>query len=247
MVHFLAYSDESENPGGTRVFSYAGWCAPIRAWDHRFTERWQKEVLDGPPEIPSFHTANMNDPTWRAANGIVPSDAEARIDKAISIIEETGWMHPFAVTVESDLYFKQFGEMKRDLINHLAKIDGVPSEKVRLGQPLKSFFLYPDFVCFSIYCIEVLKYAQAFPGITTVEFVVERKQGVSNWLDQAYEAVGRHHQVSGSLTPVSKDSKKRPLEAADLLCWYLCQRALKIDPLRSSKIDPPWVDSERLR
>jgi hypothetical protein len=48
------------------------------------------------------------------------------------------------------------------------------------------------------------------------------------------------------------DSQLRRLRRSDdaltqTVVRIKCQRALKIDPLRSSKIDPPWVDSERLR
>ncbi len=216
MAHFLTYSDESENQKGKKIFTCAGWSAGATVWDRRFTERWQKEVLNGPPELEYLHTTNINDLKWRRDHGISNKDAEARIEAAIGIIEDARWLYPVAVSVETAIYLQKMKEVKKTALRSL---------RIPVKGPMEMFIRNPDFFCFVIYCTEALYYVErrvGGPKFNTVEFIAEEKGDLTKWFRPAYEAAGTpvHQPMKAGHAMVSKESKTRPLEAADMLCWY---------------------------
>lgn len=226
MVRFISFSDECENQKNPKIFACGGWWAPANVWDPKFTERWETEVLNGPPQLEYFHSSSINDIDWRRKNGVADADAERRIDAAASIIESFGWLKPVCIYVKSDIYARTAKLIEDDLRRSGARFLGVPEKKVPLDPKWRSLLRNPDFYCFLVYCVEVLDQVAAFPKIGSthsVEFVLEQKNEVSKWIDLAYEAAGREstEALKAGITVVSKDSRRRPLEAADMLCWYI--------------------------
>lgn len=81
-------------------------------------------------------------------------------------------------------------------------------------------------MCFQGYVFHVLEQVRRLPSVggeSTVAFVAENKGGVSEWLEPAYSSAGSENtmELKAGLDIVGKDARRRPLEAADLLCWYL--------------------------
>jgi len=87
----------------------------------------------------------------------------------------------------------------------------------------------PDYLGFLGYVHTVVNWVQkAIPEAERVDFLVERKLGITNNLQHFYqnvpaflESIGRNDLIPliGEITPGGKD--RSPLQAADVFCWHL--------------------------
>jgi hypothetical protein len=210
MAVFVSASDENAGKNQRSLFFFGGWVAPEPDWYNGLTPAWQKQVLDGPPKIPYLHMTEIRRPEWRAQYGLSRPDADSRIDAAVDLIDKFSSLYPIGIDVNAGLFRDQLNEIKI----------------VAASGGAKTF--EPDYMCFLGYAYLVLSYVQkTHPEAERVDFVVERKTGVTKLIEEFHshlapdlEAIGSKHLVPlvGELIPGGKD--RAPLQAADMLCWH---------------------------
>lgn len=210
---FLAAGDESDHPRQDGVFVYGGYVAPVLDWTNWFTPVWEERVLNQNPPIDHLHISTMRQAAWQEKNGFTPTQVEYRIDEAVRVIASSGSLHPITTSLDGGHFRRTFKGIK------VAKPD---------DQQPGTYIVQPDFVGFQGFAINALHWVHAeYPDAERVDFFVERKQGVTHYLEVFREALidglqrdGRGHLVRliGGLTPVDKD--RVPVQAADLLMWH---------------------------
>jgi hypothetical protein len=223
MAVFTSFSDESTGQTERDNFIYAGWIGPEDDWARFFTPAWDERVLAGPPRIPYLHMTEIRSREWREANGLTEADAENRIDQACVILDQLSNLQPIRIVVDA-------GDFRDEFRN------------TRVVQSTRKQFasseFEPDYICFLGYTWAALKYlAEHHPEVAKLDFVVERKNKVTNYIQDFHAQLpdalaalespqlGR---LVGELCPGGKD--RLPLHAADLLSWH-CARREKLETM----------------
>jgi hypothetical protein len=217
MAVFVSFSDESSGKSERDTFMFAGWIGPEEDWARFFTPAWDERVLAGPPRIPYLHMTEIRSPKWRQENGLTETDAERRIDEACVLLDQLANLQPIRMVMNGGDFRDAFDETM--------------VRSIKRKQFAASKF-EPDYSCFLGYAWAALKYlAEYHPESEKLDFVVERKNKVTNYiqefhsqLPQALAALGSPElaRLVGELVPAGKD--RLPLHAADLLCWHCARR-----------------------
>jgi hypothetical protein len=204
---YVAYSDESEvgSPGGE--FLFGGYVASESDWPC-VSAAWQDRVLDGSPTIPYLHMREIRDENWRAERGISYNDAEERVSEAARVMNSFGNMAAItSIMRRADLEAVFHGGYRRRRY--------VP---VGLNEP--------DYLCFIAYARHILGHVyRKWPDAQKVNFVVSRKQGITNHIATFRDAMQDFlapplKKLVGELIPASMELQV-PLQCADVLLWHL--------------------------
>ena len=219
MAVFVSASDESDGGHHRSKFWHGGWLMPETDWYSYFAPAWQERVLDQKPLIPSLHMTDIRDPGWCKEHGLTWQQAQDKMDVAAILISQMGSLIPTVVNANAGLFLDAHGKKK---------IMKNPAEK----KP--SRFLV-DHYCFNAYVLTVLHYIDVkYPDTEKVDFLVERKEGVFEKIEQFYASfeasldyIGQSKlkKYLGDLTAVGKD--RVPVQAADMLCWHVSRADLK--------------------
>jgi hypothetical protein len=214
MAVFLSASDETTGANQFAPCHYAGWVAPEPDWSLFFTPAWQERVLDGPPNIPYLHMTEMRSKAWRSKWGITELDMDDRLDEAARVIDTTGTLYPFKLSIDSSIF--------RPLYR--------PHKMMVASGALKDF--QPDFLAFVAYVFAVLSHMKLkHPYAEKVDFLVESNSEITKYIHELYQtmpiALGHVNRpelipLVGEFLPGEKN--RVPLQAADYLCWH-SQRA----------------------
>jgi hypothetical protein len=223
---FQAVADESERGNQTGLFLFGGWVAPLSDWEETITPLWEERVLNGRPTLPYLHATELLSREGRAKYGITKRQAEARIDKAINVIRQAPQGLSVAMT-----YFD--GDHFRDVFKN--------SQVIRPGKQPGLYQFEPDYIGFNGFAIGALEYvSQKHPEAEKVDFLVEKKQGVTHRMENFYDALPDALRARGlaRLIPligafISGDKERVPCQVADLLLWY----ARTVKGERSTAID----------
>ena len=193
---------------------------PETDWYSYFAPAWQERVLDAKPSIPYLHMTEIRDSGWCKEHGVSWLQAQDKMDMAAILISQMGSLRPVVVNANAGMFLDAHGKNK---------IMQNPGEK----KP--SRFLV-DHYCFNAYVLTVLNYIHAtYPETEKVDFLVERKDGVFQKLEQFYASfenslkyIGQSKLIKylGELTAVSKC--RVPVQAADMLCWHVSRADLKL-------------------
>lgn len=214
MAVFLSSSDENAGKDHRSMFFYGGLLAPVKDWVELFVPRWQERVLDGPPPIPYLHMTEIRSKAWRIANGLSDDEAERRVDAAFLVFDGVTSLRPISSRMNAGHFQDTFGK-----------------RKIRIASgAFKHFF--PDYIAFIGYVFTVLGYvSDHFPDAEKVDFLVEKKDGITDHINEFYENVqaslndlGEPNmgKLVGKLIPGSKD--RLPLQVADVFCWHAYKR-----------------------
>lgn len=214
MAVFIAASDEASGKTHRDTFRHGGFLAPEEDWFNIFAPLWDTRVLKGPPRIEYLHMTEIRSRGWRESHGLTRSEGEFRVDEAFGVIRAIPSLTPLAFRVNAGRVF--------DVIKKKLHFSSTNADRPFL----------PDYLAFSAYAFTVLEYvALKRPEATKVDFMIERKKGVTSYIQEFFDcmkgsaaSLKRGHLVPliGQLIPVDKD--RVPVQAADLLCWY-SQRA----------------------
>ena len=167
MCVFVAAADESDGPQQSGPFVYGGFVGPAHDWTGWFTPAWRERVLNGAPALAHFHMAQIRNPKWQAANGLTATDAERRIDEAVRVVSSMGSIHVVRTSFDGG-HFRQVFKDTRVI-------------KTR-PQP-GTYKFQPDYVGFLGFARGALEYVnQSCQRAARVDFVIERKQGISHRL-----------------------------------------------------------------
>jgi hypothetical protein len=210
MAVFVSASDESAGSNQLDQFLMAGWVANEWDWSNIFTPAWQRLVLDGPPKIPYLHMTDIRSRTWREENGLSVEDADHRVDESIAILGAANFIYPIGVTVDGE-----------DICKNLSS--------AKVTSPVRGSRKFePDFLCFLGYAqMALISVARDHPECEKLDFVVERKKGTTEYIQDFHSAIGFFlkqlgradlSELVGELIPSGKE--RIPVQAADVLCWH---------------------------
>lgn len=210
MAVFVSGSDESSGKDHRSPFLFAGFVGPEEDWHRFFAPAWQERVLDGPPKIDYLHMTDIRSPQWRAEHGLSQYEADRRVDEAFSLLGQMASLYPVGINVNAGMFRDQFAEFRVT----------VPGRK---PMPME-----PDYICFLAYAFVLLKFVHTtHPEAEKVDFVVERKNVVTRYIQEFHSQLGicletlgepNLAELVGDLIP--GDKQRVPLQVADLLCWY---------------------------
>ena len=200
--------DETQNWQGD--FTVGGFVGPEHDWKRHFEPAWDERVLDGKVRIPYFHMTDIRSFGWRTANGITGVDAESRTDEAINVIRSMGSIYPLSSGMK-------ISEFKSIFADPLIKLGGGRWEIVK----------DPDYLCFIAFATLAVRYAhEMLPDCTRVDFLVEHSQkstenvkGFHHHLVSTFKPIPYASRLLGGISSGNKTSI--PLQAADVLCWYV--------------------------
>lgn len=216
MPVFLSASDETEG-GPSGRFTHGGLVAPVTDWTSSFTPTWEESVINGPPKIDYFHMTDLRSRAWRAAHKITEADAERRIDAAVDVVCGMKTVFILTVSIEVAAYNEELGSL-------------VAAHPACRTAPVQAMLKTPDYhglLGYMLYSLVLVR--EWHPEVTTLGFLVERKKRLSHWFEQSHDDVPEMlHNVGhpelipllGPLQHFKKEDQRRPLEAADLLCWH---------------------------
>jgi hypothetical protein len=213
MAVFVSASDETDGGHHRSKFWHGGWLMPETDWYRYFAPAWQERVLDEKPSIPYLHMTEIRNLEWCKDHGVSWLQAQDKMDTAAILISQMGSLCPIVVNANAGMFLDAHGKKK------------IMQE---LGEKNPSRFLI-DHYCFNAYVFTALLYVEAkYPETEKVDFVVERKDGVSEKIERFYASfenslkyVGQSKLIKylGDLTVVSKC--RVPVQAADMLCWHV--------------------------
>jgi hypothetical protein len=215
MAIFVAAGDESDGPQQRGPFLYGGFVAPLADWDDWFAPAWRERVLAGRrghPAIPFLHMADIRSPKWRAAHGLTFDEAESRVDEACRVIGSSGALR--------FCYGGLDGGHFRDTFK--------TTKLIRPGKQPGTYAMEPDYMGFLGFAYAALEYVHDHhPDAQLVNFVVERKTGVTHHIPDFVRSIGdglrrkgQGHLVRlvGELVPAGKEHFG--LQAADVALWH---------------------------
>lgn len=232
MAVFVSASDESDGGHHRSKFWYGGWVMPKSDWEKYFAPAWQERVLRPHPKIPFLHMTDIRNPEWLRKHSLTWDQAQEKMDDAAVVIDQMGSLYPIAVGVNGGSFLDAHG--KKKVMQNVAGTKGAR-------------FLV-DHYSFNAYVLAALNHIyHRHPDAEKVDFIVERKEGVSEKLTEFYDTfadslrhIGRPELVKylGKLTAVGKDYI--PVQAADMLCWHISRTDLGLlkgrDALRAGTI-----------
>jgi hypothetical protein len=223
MAVFVSASDESAGKHERDTFVFAGWLGPEKDWADFFVPAWDERVLSGPPRIPYIHMTELRSKRWREEYGLSVKDVDDRLDAACVLLDQMATLHPIRIVIDAGEFRDEFDQTR--VISTTQK-------------QFASTKFEPDYVCFLAYAWAVLRYlAEYHPEAEKVDFIVERKHTVTNYiqdfhvqLSQALQALGSPElaRLVGELMP--GDKERVSLRAADVLCWH-CARREKLETM----------------
>jgi hypothetical protein len=194
--------------------------APESDWYNYFAPAWQEYVLDAKPTIPFFHVTDLRDPEWLKEYGVTWDQAQDKLDAATIVIDQMGSLYPLAVNANAGVFLDAHGKKKI-------------MESGRGGKAARYLI---DHFCFKTYVFTVLHYIHLkHPDAEKVDFVVERKEGVFEKIEQFYDSFesGLKHirrpeliKYMGQLNAVGKEHILA--QAADMLCWHASRHDLDL-------------------
>lgn len=210
MAVFVSFSDESSGQDHRSIFWHGGFVGPEEDWSKLFAPAWQERVLGRSSQaIPYLHMTEIRSRAWREAHGLSDEEAERRVDEAFLVIESVGSLIPISSHINAGRFRDEFQSKMRVASGAMKKFE-------------------PDYLGFLGYVFTVLAHIdRENPETEKIDFVVERKSGVTKHIQEFYdsmpkamEELGLTSQATllGELIPASKE--RIPLQAADMLCWY---------------------------
>lgn len=215
MAVILSASDENSGKDHRSMFFYGGLLAPVKDWWEVFTPRWEEGVLNGPPKIPYLHMTEIRSKAFRDEWGLSEEEAEKRIDKAFLVIDSISSLRPISSRMDAGTFFDNFNKKNKMVISSGAR---------------KTFL--PDYLAFIGYVVTVLGHvADHFPDVEKVDFLVERKGGITDYINEFYKDIhvylaefreARLGELLGELIFGGKD--RCPLQVADVFCWHAYKR-----------------------
>jgi hypothetical protein len=217
MAVFVAAGDERDGAAGRGAFVYGGFVAPVDDWVNWFAPAWEERVLNGPPTIPYMHMTEIRSRDWRERHGLTLHEAERRVDEATRVICSMGSLH----FVKSEMDGGHFRDVLGDM------------RIIRPGKQPGVYPMQPDYTGFYGFVYAALEYVHTnYPDAEKVDFIVERKSGITPHLDDFYRSIdkglrakGEGHLIRliGELIPGGKD--RVPLQAADVGIWHFARHA----------------------
>jgi hypothetical protein len=217
MAVFLSASDENAGKDHRSMFFYGGLLAPVKDWMYLFTPAWQKQVLDGPPSIRLLHMVEIRSKDFRAKHGLSEKEAERRVDEAIRVVQSVNSLRPISSRMDAGSFLDKFPK----------------KNKMRIASGARKRFM-PDYIAFLGYVFTALGHvADHFPEAEKVDFLVERKDGITDHVNEFYDDIqasltdcgeSRMASLLGCLIPGDKD--RLPLQVADLFCWHAHRREI---------------------
>lgn len=220
LVIWKAYLDDSGNRTHSPVLVLGGWIASIATWAE-FVPHWDA-MLEMPPRLEYF---KMNEAA--KLKGQFESWSEARRDERVALAYKTIEEHiPYQVSVIVDLepFYRTFTEewVEKSSIN-------------------------PYYLAFSAVVSGVARLQDRFGLQNAVDFVfdeqaMEKGKIISGWekFKANIDPVYRH--LVGSVPAFLDDKKFKPLQAADLVAWWI--RKLKTEG--SGNVERPWKSSRQI-
>jgi hypothetical protein len=176
MAVFVAYSDESGVGDPSGEFLVGGYVAREDEWPW-IARAWQERVLDGPPKIPYLHMREIRDPEWRQQRRISVNDAEERVSEAVRVMRGSGSVYAITST------------MKRSDLTEIFSHDDFKRSKKKTVIGLDE----PDYLCFIGYAAFVLgQIYKKHPEVEKVNFVVSRKKGITERINQFHEGMRQY-------------------------------------------------------
>lgn len=218
MAVFVSASDESAGPNQSSIFHYCGYVMPEPDWSNYFCPAWTERVLSGPPIIPFLHMTDIRRKEWRESVNISDIDADTRVQAACDVIRSMGSLFPVRSTIDGGKFRQTCGKRKWR------------------NSPKKAAQTFdPDYLCFLGYVFQVLIHISTdCPDAEKVDFIVEKKGGITNHIGDFYESMpatltelGYSHLVPLLGTIIPGDKERVPLQAADVLCWHAQRAELK--------------------
>ncbi len=85
MEYYISASDETSGDDHRSPFTHGGFIADSRARTNDLVPAWGA-MLAAPPSMTALHMNELRDGKWCKANGLTQSDANRKIDRAISIV-----------------------------------------------------------------------------------------------------------------------------------------------------------------
>lgn len=209
---FTAAGDETERGDQTGMFLFGGWVAPFRHWEEQVAPLWEERVLNGRPVLPYFHTAELLSRQGRAKHGLTKKQAAARIDKAITVVRKIRSLAPALTHLDGGHFREVFKSSK--IIR--------PTTQPGIYQ------FEPDYMGFIGFVHGAFDYVSAkHPEAEQVDFLIEKKQGVTNKMQEFYDTMpdalrtrGRADLIRLLGKFIQGDKKRVPLQVADLLLWH---------------------------
>lgn len=213
MAVFLSSSDENSGKDHRGLFLYGGLVAPVTDWWEIFTPLWQERVLDGPPKICFLHMVDIRSEAWRTKHGLSREEGERRVDEAFSVIKDVPSLCPITSRMNGGKFRDSF------------------PNKLLIASGARKHFA-PDYLAFIGYAFTALAYiSENYPQAEKVDFLVERKDGVTDNVNEFFDdmqvflkELGSPHlsELVGGLIPGGKE--RLPLQVADVLCWHAYRR-----------------------
>jgi hypothetical protein len=208
---YLAVMDETQNNNGD--FTLGGFVGPELDWKKDFEPAWDERVLGGKIRIPYFHMTDIRSSSWRTEHGITGLEAEARTDEAVRVIRSMGSIYP----ITAGMKVAGFKSIFADPI-------------IKLGGGKWGITQDPDYLCFVAFAVLALDHAdRMLPDATRIDFLIEESQkttkGIKAFRAPLEEAISKFPELLklfGSVDAADKhDPKGIPLQAADVLLWYV--------------------------
>lgn len=229
MAVFLAASDETSTHDGRGNLFSGGFIAPTMDWTEHFTPAWEERVLNRVPRIPYLHMTSIRSRSWRAKYGLSGIEAERRVESAIDVIDSMGSLFLISARMNEGLWrdlYKHFGIVREN--SRQVAVDRMPAD-------MQSFF---GFVTVALqYGVE--------NDAEKVDFIVERKDGVTQVLSDMFERLRVNYPelgapeyaaIMGELIPGGKE--RVPLQAADVACWHIQRQDQgTLDPIDYKRLD----------
>jgi hypothetical protein len=212
MTTFVAAADETEAGNQLGLFMYGGFVAPVHFWEDWFVPAWEERVLNTRPNIPYMHISEVRTSRWQRQQGISKSRVEAGINEAARVIASSGALHHVRNEMDGGHFRSVFRETR----------------VIRRSKQPGLYQFQPDYIGFLGFAYGALDFVwREYPGAERVDFVIERKSGITQHVTEFHASLGESlaqkgetHLVPliGELIPGGKETVS--LQAADFVMWH---------------------------
>jgi hypothetical protein len=221
LVIWRAYLDDSGRGDHSPVLVLAGWIAPISTWAE-FVPHWDA-TLEMPPRLDYF---KMNEAA--TLRGQFDSWSESRRDERVALAYKAIEEHiPYQVSVilELEPYHQIF---TTDWVEDAAR--------------------NPYYFAFNAIITGVAREQKKYGLENPVDFVFDDQAMEKDKIVRAWDALREHadsRELIGSVPAFLDDKKFKPLQAADLIAWWV--RKLRTDePDGVERVKRPWRSSRQI-